>query len=945
MDFGVSVALSADGNTALIGADSGDGVEIGNSGAGIGSAYVFTRTNGSWTRSQMLLPTPDASYGYGIDGGFGDAVALSADGSTALIGGNDGNSDGEFWVFTRSGGGFSQQAGPLQSSDEAGYKFEIDSVALSSNGSTALIGSAFNYGTQTNPSKDQSATGTAWVWTRTGSSWSQQGPALTPTNWSASPEELYGQEVSLSADGNTALVGAGGDGSTGYGTTLTDGRGAGFVFTRAGSTWTQQAKITAAGVKLLGGYAVLSANGSEAVMTGGGQNGTEPGFYEFDRSGSTWTLGGAPFVGSNETDASALALSGDGSTAVSGDSSTGDGIGGAFAFAAKYVTVSGFVYGQACGEDSCSQKGIGGITVLVTGTANNGTSVSETDETDAEDGSWSVLVPAGSYTAGPSDDGETFSGPAFDPPTLPVTAASAAVTDVNFTECTPSSADANATGGSADAGDVRRGQAIPRANGSQFTEAMCKTAYTVTLSARIPQKTIVDPSLAAPYQLSGVPGNHEGYHSTTNKLGVLLYRRFLDSALETYPKYPACFDKEKLKELASERYTFRWYSYISGGSLGSITVPLLWNQWAQKVYYNGPVSSAGGTLTRTWVYFAQGSGKHHSYEDECHVTAQISPLFFALPGGNDPNGQVAGNAFTIIALWNVPFEPSGAEVAPDTSAEAFLKSIVGDELGENVVKAYESLPWFLHFSFGYALLDGGVQALEGGAKLATKLPSAVKAATNIVQSLEVAGNIAEKLHNFHTVWDVSKWPGSLAGAVAMLGKNHYPLMGAVIRGNFLSTYTSDDPKDANRHIKTSTLALSVKSTSFPDITLQLTRAAKSPNNFNDCPVQNGPLPWANTSSVFTDTACLVTSNPFTGNPADMIVKNTKSYTSGKGAVESIVADTSQLSAIGTEIKDQASLQEGFGNDQGLVAAPSCTNTGVATNRNNTICWVFRDGRP
>jgi hypothetical protein len=67
---------------------------------------------------------------------FGLTVAVSADGSTALIGGAQ-----QVWVFTNSGGVWTQQGPTLTPSNAIGATGEFDSVALSSDGSTALIGS------------------------------------------------------------------------------------------------------------------------------------------------------------------------------------------------------------------------------------------------------------------------------------------------------------------------------------------------------------------------------------------------------------------------------------------------------------------------------------------------------------------------------------------------------------------------------------------------------------------------------------------------------------------------------------------------------------------------------------------------------------------------------------------------------------------------------------
>ncbi len=157
---------------------------------------------------------------------FGETVALSADGSTMLIGapGEDGGR-GAAWVFTRTGSTWTQQGEALAGGEESGASEFASSVALSADGDTALIGGA----------GDDGHTGAAWVFTRTGSSWTQQGEKITGggevgPGW-------FGRSVALSADGDTALIGAFDDDVY---------QGAAWVFTRTGSTWSQQ------GAKLVG---------------------------------------------------------------------------------------------------------------------------------------------------------------------------------------------------------------------------------------------------------------------------------------------------------------------------------------------------------------------------------------------------------------------------------------------------------------------------------------------------------------------------------------------------------------------------------------------------------------------------------------------------------------------------------------------------------------------
>ena len=100
--FGFSVALSADGNTALVGAQQDSG--------GVGAAWIFTRSGLGWTQQGEKLTGSEALG----KAAFGFSVALSADGNTALVGGlGDNGKIGAAWVFTRSGGTWSQQGSKL----------------------------------------------------------------------------------------------------------------------------------------------------------------------------------------------------------------------------------------------------------------------------------------------------------------------------------------------------------------------------------------------------------------------------------------------------------------------------------------------------------------------------------------------------------------------------------------------------------------------------------------------------------------------------------------------------------------------------------------------------------------------------------------------------------------------------------------------------------------
>ena len=192
--FGFSIALSGDGNTAVVGA-FGHTV---NGNVYQGAAYVFTNSGGNWSQQAELSASDGAAGDW-----FGDSVALSGDGKTAVLGAyghavNGNQIQGAAYVFTNSAGSWSQQAELTASDGEYDDEFGI-SVAMSSDGNTALVGALFH---TVNGNRYQ---GAAYVFTNSAGSWSQQ-QELTASDGAGG--DLFGNSVTLSSDGNTALAGA-----------------------------------------------------------------------------------------------------------------------------------------------------------------------------------------------------------------------------------------------------------------------------------------------------------------------------------------------------------------------------------------------------------------------------------------------------------------------------------------------------------------------------------------------------------------------------------------------------------------------------------------------------------------------------------------------------------------------------------------------------------------
>ena len=181
---GVSVGISADGNTAIVGGYV--------DGGGVGAAWIFTRSAGVWTQQGPKL-VGSGSVGSSFQG---VSVALSGDGNTAILGGQFDNSNiGAAWIFVKNGTSWTQQGNKLVGSGAVGASIQGQSVALSMDGNTAAVGATGDNGT----------VGAVWIYTRVDTVWVQQGAKLVGSGHVGSSAQ--GSTVSLTNDGNTILWG------------------------------------------------------------------------------------------------------------------------------------------------------------------------------------------------------------------------------------------------------------------------------------------------------------------------------------------------------------------------------------------------------------------------------------------------------------------------------------------------------------------------------------------------------------------------------------------------------------------------------------------------------------------------------------------------------------------------------------------------------------------
>ncbi|MBS1788050.1 MAG: putative Ig domain-containing protein [Acidobacteria bacterium] len=257
--FGAAVAI--DDNTVLIGAYQSDATAIDQ-----GAAYVYALHDSQHIQSSKLT----ANDGVASDH-FGKAMSLSGD--TLAISADEDDigtnaNQGSVYVFTRNGANWTFQQ-KLTANDGAAQDRFGNAVAI--DGETLVVGAALD-DINTNP--DQ---GSVYVFVRNGANWGLQ-QKLTAIAIDALPDDHFGASVTVSGD--TIALGAPG---------VNQGRGAAYVFTRTGTTWSEQAKLFLSGnIPPISLGSAVAING-DALAIGAPMDDSEQGaVYPYRRSGTSW---------------------------------------------------------------------------------------------------------------------------------------------------------------------------------------------------------------------------------------------------------------------------------------------------------------------------------------------------------------------------------------------------------------------------------------------------------------------------------------------------------------------------------------------------------------------------------------------------------------------------------------------------------------------------------
>ena len=361
--FGLTIALSGDGNTLAVGAPYEDsntttinGAQDNNDATNSGAVYVFYRDGLTWAQ-QAYIKASNAD----TNDKFGSSLAFSSDGSTLAVGavGEDTTvaNSGAAYIYTRVGTTWSEQA-KIKAFNPGGTDQFGHAIALAGDGNTLAVGAwgedGDDVGIDGDNNNNATDSGAVYLFTRTGTVWSSEA-YVKASNTGASDQ--FGSSIALSDDGTTLAVGAWSENGGAVGINgledddSANDSGAVYLFTNEGGNWSQQAYIKASNTEVddaFGSAVALSADGNTLAVGAPGEDnefGTDGStnnnsvedsgaVYLFTRSGFTWSQQAylkASNAKSGDEFGYSLALSNDGNTlavAAKNESSSATGING-----------------------------------------------------------------------------------------------------------------------------------------------------------------------------------------------------------------------------------------------------------------------------------------------------------------------------------------------------------------------------------------------------------------------------------------------------------------------------------------------------------------------------------------------------------------------------------------------------------------------------------------
>lgn len=263
LEFGLTCDISGDGSIAVVGAL--------NYGTYAGAAYVYTRSGTTWTYRARLTASDAADYDMFGGEDYQHAISINKDGTHIVCGAHgddDGNTGrGSAYVFVTADGGvnWTQQQKIAPSYTQGGSNQGFGNAVAFNNDATYMAIASKNM-RKNGHSSNTYRYGVVFVYTRTGSTWSEQG-YFTPSD--GAEDDNFGWHISMNGAGDRIIA------HSKYDDDTATSSGSIYVFTRSGSTWSQAAKIVkSSGVTAYdywGGHCQLNEAGDHFVTVGNGQ--------------------------------------------------------------------------------------------------------------------------------------------------------------------------------------------------------------------------------------------------------------------------------------------------------------------------------------------------------------------------------------------------------------------------------------------------------------------------------------------------------------------------------------------------------------------------------------------------------------------------------------------------------------------------------------------------
>lgn len=226
--------------------------------------------------AKLISSTP------GQDDYFGLSVSIDSTGTRAVVGAsgveNSGQNIGSIYVFLRTGNTWNIEATlftNIGSYANQGWDIDIDS-----SGTRVIVGTSVQIGN-----------GFAFVYIRSGTSWTRE-TTLYPNDGLTGGDDKFGAAVGINSDGDRIIIGGYSINRAGY-----DDIGCAYIFSRSGSTWTQEAILFPAGMtpnRMYSWSVDIDSTGTRAVVgcprtdiSGLNYCGE---IYIWIRSGTAWSL-------------------------------------------------------------------------------------------------------------------------------------------------------------------------------------------------------------------------------------------------------------------------------------------------------------------------------------------------------------------------------------------------------------------------------------------------------------------------------------------------------------------------------------------------------------------------------------------------------------------------------------------------------------------------------